>query len=72
MTKGELNGKQHVHFVDGDNYSGINKREYFAGLAMNGLSSDPEMDFSITNIKQLCEVSVKIADTLLEELSKEK
>ena len=33
-TQGQINGDQHINFVDGDNYSGLTKREYFAGLAM--------------------------------------
>ena len=53
---------------------GLTKREYFAGLAMQGiLSSQTEMrsnGFSLTKeeIKYICEESVLLADELLKQL----
>ena len=53
---------------------GLTKREYFAGLAMQGiLSSQTEMrsnGFSLTKeeIKYICEESVLLADGLLKQL----
>jgi hypothetical protein len=43
----------------------LTKREYFAGLAMQGLCSDQN-----TNYVDIGKRSVKIADLLLQELSK--
>ena len=45
---------------------GLNKREYFAGLVMQGLLSNG----TILNIKALANEAVECADALLEELSK--
>ena len=51
--------------------SGITKREYFAGLAMQGLLTiDVEINGNTTFWKWIAEQSVKYADALLEELSK--
>ena len=50
---------------------GLTKREYFAGLAMQGLLALPDKGtFSSFDegIERLCKVSVKIADELLKQL----
>lgn len=51
--------------------SGLTKREYFAGLAMQGLLALPDKgtygSFDEA-IERICEVSVKFADELLEQL----
>ena len=44
-------------------YSGLTKREHFAGLAMQGLCSDPNM-----NALGLVELAVVTADALLKAL----
>ena len=52
-------------------YSGLTKREYFAGLAMQGLLALPDKGtFSSFDeaIEWMCEVSVKFADELLKQL----
>lgn len=49
--------------------AGISKREYFAGLAMQGLVACPEIKFSST-AENFAKYSVAIADALLLELSK--
>jgi len=47
--------------------SGLSKREYFAGLAMQGLLvSNHDADF-----KEIAEWSVKMADELLKQLGDE-
>ena len=52
-------------------YSGLTKREYFAGLAMQGLLALPDKgtygSFDEA-IERICEVSVKFADELLKQL----
>ena len=52
-------------------YSGLTKREYFAGLAMQGLLALPDKgtygSFDEA-IEWMCEVSVKFADELLKQL----
>lgn len=49
--------------------AGLSKREYFAGLAMQGLVSNPDIKFSST-AENFAKYSVEIADALLAELSK--
>lgn len=46
---------------------GLSKREYFAGLAMQGYCSISEYIFE----KEICEKAVKQADALLKELEKD-
>lgn len=49
--------------------AGLTKREYFAGLAMQGLLSNPsQIDF--TNFEWIAQHAVGYADELLLELSK--
>jgi hypothetical protein len=50
--------------------NGLTKREYFAGLAMQGMFSQD--GFLLKDTKELSEIAVKCADALLEELSKPK
>ena len=50
---------------------GLTKREYFAGLAMQGLLALPDKGtFGSFDeaIERICEVSVKFADELLKQL----
>lgn len=56
--------------MDYNNLSiGLSKREYFAGLAMQGLASHPSVKFS-TTAENFSKYSVAMADALLLELSK--
>jgi hypothetical protein len=48
-----------------DTDNGLTRREYFAGLAMQGLASDNNL-----RISEIAPTAVKIADALLEELVK--
>lgn len=72
------NGKQGAFSsVDLENQHfqvGLTKREYFAGLAMQGLLSiyDPQKDITpyIRNAKDMAELAVKSADELLKQLEK--
>ncbi len=71
-TKGQLNGEQRIDSMLDPNGSftqyGLTKREYFAGLAMQGMFS--QHGFLLKNTKELTEIAVKCADALLETLSK--
>ena len=49
-------------------FKGLSKREYFAALAMSGIVSGDAAHSS----KFIAEISVKIADDLLDELDKTK
>jgi len=69
-TNGQLNGEQHVNFVDGDNWSGINKREYFAAKAMQGYCGGEFTGQSGMPVESIAKWSVEMADALLEALSK--
>jgi len=50
-------------------YTGLSKREYFAGLAMQGLLSNPEAGVDEAP-NDAAEYAVKQADALLKELEK--
>ena len=52
-------------------YSGLTKREHYAGLAMQGLLALPDKGTYNSfdeAIERICEVSVKFADELLKQL----
>ena len=52
-------------------YSGLTKREHYAGLAMQGLLALPDKGTYASfdeAIERICEVSVKFADELLKQL----
>lgn len=70
-TAAQMNGERHVNFVEGDNWSGISKREYFAGLAMQGLVVERFVNDAMDRSK-VAKWSVEMADALLEELAKNK
>ena len=66
--------------ISGDNgyqQDGLTKREYFAGLAMQGLLTrfpnrhNGETDLGILECKRIAEEAVIMANKLLEELSNE-
>ena len=63
------NGKQPISPVESDNdfLFGLTKREYFAGLAMQGLLSNPER---IGTADKYAEISIEFADELLKQLEK--
>jgi hypothetical protein len=52
--------------------SEITKREYFAGLAMQGILSDPNRGSELDHNLVIVEHAVKFADLLLAELEKTK
>lgn len=62
---------------DGYQQDGLTKREYFAGLAMQGLLTrvpnrhNGETDLGILESKRIAEEAVIMADKLLAELSNE-
>jgi hypothetical protein len=49
--------------------SGLTKREYFAGLAMQGICANPS-DGNFTDREHAMETAVAVADTLLAALEK--
>ena len=54
-----------------EGYEGLNKREYFSGIALQGLV----VSYQVTDceyINRITSLSVKISDKLIEELNKEK
>lgn len=51
-------------------YYGLSKREYFAGLAFQGLMANPSPDVITLSEKKLAEFAILYADALLNELSK--
>lgn len=75
------NGKQPINPVltqspslQNETSLGLTKREYFAGLAMQGLLALPDKGtFGSFDeaIEWMCEVSVKFADELLKQLENE-
>lgn len=65
---GKENGETRVPYVDGDYYSAITKREYFAGLAMQGMLSNPE---TYGDREIMMHEAVRNADALLNELEKD-
>jgi hypothetical protein len=68
------NGGQKVPYVEGDAWSGLTKREYFAGLAMQGILAHEAFYQRMANegndvmIKEISKASVKMADELLKQL----
>jgi hypothetical protein len=67
------NGKQPISPVEGDNdfLFGLTKREYFAGLAMQGILSCSNKAFGgYGNNEKLCNASIRSADELLKQLEK--
>ena len=52
------------YIIDG----GLTKREYFAAMALQGLLADYESE----SIEDYSKYAVKLADSLIEELSKKK
>ena len=69
-----INGS--VGSSDGDFNPGLTKREYFAAMALQGLSVQAIAGHHNTpeprNVKEKAEHAVMLADALLAELSKEK
>jgi hypothetical protein len=66
------NGNKPAHpinkdHVDGRDYKGLTKREYFAGLAMQGILANASQDFSILE-RDVAHTSVCMADALLKSL----
>lgn len=50
--------------------AGLTKREYFAGLAMQGLAANAHDSLASWDGQQTAECAVKFADALLAELAK--
>lgn len=56
--------------VNGIPGNGLTKREYFAGLAMQGLIAGWTTGMPNDEFKQLSELSTRISDAVLAELNK--
>lgn len=56
----------------GCNSGGITKREHFAGMALQGLVSSYKMNtaLGVENLRIIAEMSVALADALIEQLNK--
>lgn len=74
-----MNNSDKPAFVDGSSNgdigsSGLTKREYFAGLAMQGMLANPSILQNANNphtfCEELCLASVEQADELLNQLEK--
>ena len=84
MTRSITNGNLPAHppsvsnsdgvFEDSDSTGlgyGLTKREHFAGLAMQGMSSHPDFfGMDVKFAENIAADSVKFADALLKELNK--
>jgi len=57
-------------YGEGEHQRGLTKREYFAGLAMQGMLANPEVIKSISDEK-IITYSLKYSDILLKELEKD-
>jgi len=53
-----------------ESYQGLTKREYFAGLAMQGLLAAGGADFRIDHTDRVAGLSCAYAEALLKELEK--
>lgn len=51
-------------------FNGLTKREYFAGLAMQGIDFGDGSAYSDNQIKSACKTAIKFADELLKQLEK--
>ena len=71
MAKKE-NGKHGAFaWANKDDYQeGLTKREYFAGLAMEGILKRVKTPLALREFSLIAEESVLMADALLEELEK--
>ena len=69
--KQPINPMPHVNqdgTIQHDVYFGLTKREYFAGLAMQGILASPEQ-YSLTNgAKDVARTAIDCADELLKQL----
>jgi hypothetical protein len=66
------NGKQPItalNYNESYSFEGLTKREYFAGLAMQGLATKKPSDHE-DDITRIVRTSVLLSDALLEELEK--
>lgn len=62
--------KARHEFPDDDLYSDY-LRHYYAGLAMNGILSNPQLDIETTPVETIAQDAVMFADALIEQLSKQ-
>lgn len=56
---------------DTDFQPGLTKREYFAGLAMQGIMANGGHEFGVTHKQIIAEIAIAHADELLKQLSNE-
>jgi hypothetical protein len=70
-TEGQMNGEQHINYVENDSWSGITKREYMATHILAGISANRwSMEHGHYSHENLAKMAVEQADALLEELTK--
>lgn len=58
----------HSDHVEG-NFNGLNKREFFAALAMQGLCASGANDFNVNHVDVIADIAVKQADALINALN---
>jgi hypothetical protein len=71
-TEAQNNGEQKVSIVEGDAWSGITKREYFAAKAMQAYAGGEHTGQSGMPHEMIADWSVKMADALLSALANER
>lgn len=57
-------------FVQITEHSGLTKREQIAAMAMQGILSNPQMEIETTPVETIAEDAARLADALLDQLSK--
>lgn len=70
------NGKQLIHSFNSNNYSegyfqDLTKREYFAGLAMQGMIANSHPELIQYNEAKTAKWAISVADELLKQLNDE-
>lgn len=62
-------GEQKAFYVEGDPWSCLTKREYFAGLAMQGMLANSSYEIIGLSEEQIAKASIEHADNLIEQLT---
>lgn len=74
MIDPKQNGNSPINPTGSDQTgTGLTKREYFAAMSMQGILSNPDtiMEFWPDRVDSVADGSVRLADALLKELSKD-
>tara|TARA_R100000951_G_scaffold109264_1_gene106156 strand:+ start:238 stop:483 length:246 start_codon:yes stop_codon:yes gene_type:complete len=75
MSSAKENGAEqafaHSGGTDYPCQDGLTKREYFAGLAMQGLCANPSEDFAVCDFNDIAGLAIRYADALLDALAEQ-